>query len=219
MLDFALARHNMVESQIRTNRVTSSPLIAAFEAVPRERFAPEGQRAIAYVDEDLPIGGGRFLMEPMVYARLLQAAELRPVDSVLEIGCATGYGVAVLSPQVASVVGLDSAPELVDRGNQILADLQVENAALLTGEMEAGDARQGPFDVIILAGAVELVPPALLEQLAPSGRLLAVVRAHGQPFGAATMFEVTPGGVDQHVIFDASVPHLPGFRRPAEFVL
>ena len=92
MLDFALARHNMVESQIRTNRVTSSPLIAAFEAVPRERFAPEGQRAIAYVDEDLPIGGARFLMEPMVYARLLQAAELRPVDSVLEIGCATGYG-------------------------------------------------------------------------------------------------------------------------------
>lgn len=219
MLDFALARHNMVESQIRTNRVTSSPLIAAFEAVPRERFAPEGQRTIAYVDEDLPIGGGRFLMEPMVYARLLQAAELRPTDSVLEIGCATGYGVAVLSPQVASVVGLDSDPGLVERGNQILAELQVENAALLTGEMEAGDARQAPFDVIILAGAVEMVPQALLEQLAPAGRLLAVVRAQGQPFGAATMFEVTPGGVDQHVIFDASVPHLPGFRRPSAFVL
>ena len=219
MLDFALARHNMVESQIRTNRVTSSPLIAAFGSVPHERFASEGQRAIAYVEEDLPIGRGRFLIEPMVYARLLQAAEWRPIEGVLEIGCATGYGVALLSPQVASVVGLDSDPELVELGNQIIADLQVENAALLTGEMEAGDARQGPFDVIILAGAVKMVPPALLEQLASSGRLLSVARAHGQPFGAATMFEVTPGGVDQHVIFDASVPHLSGFRRPAESVL
>lgn len=218
MADFALARLNMVESQIRTNKVTSVPLIETFKEMPRERFAPATGQAFAYVDEDLPIGGGRFLLEPMVLARLLQAADLRATDNALEIGCATGYGAAILSRQVAAVVGIDAAADLVATGNQVLADLHIDNAALITGDMEAGYPRQAPFDVILISGAVEHVPADLLAQIGPGGRLVTVVRKADQPFGVATLFERTPNGVDQRVLFDASVPLLPGFRDGAEFV-
>lgn len=218
MTDFALARLNMVESQIRTNKVTSVPLIETFKDIPRERFAPANGQSFAYVDEDLPIGNGRYLLEPMVLARLLQAADLRASDNALEIGCATGYGAAILSRQVAAVVGIDIDADLVATGNQLLADLGIDNAALIAGDMEAGYVRQSPFDVIVINGAVEQVSEDLLAQIGPQGRLVTVVRKVGQPFGVATLFERTPNGVDQRVLFDASVPLLPGFRDRPGFV-
>ena len=107
MTDFATARRNMVECQIRTNKVTDQRLIDALAEVPRERFVPKAYRGVAYVDEDVPLGGGRFLIEPMVLARLIQTARVRPGDSVLDVGCATGYATAILGRLAAGVVGLE----------------------------------------------------------------------------------------------------------------
>src|SRR5579862_9609605 len=109
-MTYQTARTNMVESQIRTNKVTDPALIDALLSVPRELFVPAAMRSIACVDEDLDLGGGRCLMEPMVLARLLQSATLQPADRLLEIGCGTGYAAAIAAHLVAKVVGLESVP-------------------------------------------------------------------------------------------------------------
>jgi protein-L-isoaspartate(D-aspartate) O-methyltransferase len=218
MIDYATARHNMVESQIRTNKVTDEAIISAFETVPREQFVPKGLQGIAYVDEDLHLGGGRHLMEPMVLARLLQIATPGPDDVALDIGCATGYSTAILSKLVGTVVGLDDDAGLVDSGNKCLSDLQIDNTALIAGPTEQGYAKQAPYDLIVFAGSVEVVPDAILAQLADHGRLLAVVRsADGEP-GRATIYQRSGTQTGHRVVFDANVPALPGFRRAQEFV-
>ena len=130
MLEYATARRNMVESQIRTNKVTDAGLIEAFERVPRELFVPERLRGIAYVDEDIALGNGRFAMEPMVLARLLQAARPEPDDIALDLGCATGYATAILSRLVATVVALEGEADLAAEANRILSELEIDNAVV-----------------------------------------------------------------------------------------
>src|SRR3546814_4666510 len=134
MTDFAAARLNMVESQIRTNKGTDPGLVAACEAVAREAFVGEARRSIAYVDEDLEVAPGRHLMEPMVLARLLQAAAPQPGDMALDIGCATGYSTAVLARLVETVVGLESDRALMDTANRTLNALDVDNAVVVRSE-------------------------------------------------------------------------------------
>ena len=217
MRDYAATRHNMVEGQLRTNEVTEPRLIEAIEAVPRERFVPEHLRAIAYVDEDLEIAPGRYLMEPVVLARLLQAAEPRPEDVVLEIGCGTGYAAVLLGRLVSTVVALECAPELAAKAEGNAAALGADNVAVVTGPLAEGFARQAPYDVILVSGAVAEVPERLLGQLAEGGRLLAVVREDAA-VGRATLFLKRHGVISRWVLFDAAVPLLPGFESPQRFV-
>jgi len=217
MADYARARLNMVESQIRTNKVTDQRLIDAFLTLPREEFVEKAQRGIAYVDDDLPLGGGRYLMEPMVLARLIQTLEVRPTDVVLDVGCATGYSTAVLARLASTVVGLDPDAEMVADAAATLARLGIDNAVTVCGPLAEGCPAQGPYDVIVLQGAVPAVPAALIGQLAPGGRLGAVVCAPGSQ-GRAELTMRVGDVVSRRVVFDANVAPLPGFARQEGFV-
>ena len=222
MSDFAKLRETMVHGQIRVADVTDRRLLAALGSIPRERFVPSRNRALAYIDEDISVkdaeGGkpARFLMEPAPFARLVQACEIGPEDVVLDVGCATGYSAAVLALLVSSVVALECDVELARHAAENLAILGADNAAVVTGPLEAGYPDEGPYDVIILEGSVEFVPQALHAQLKEGGRLAAVV---GQGRSAvATLFVKEGGVVGERVIFDAHVRPLPGFERPRSFV-
>jgi protein-L-isoaspartate(D-aspartate) O-methyltransferase len=215
-MDYAAARRNMVETQLRPNKVTNEVLLDALAAVPRERFVPEALRTIAYVDEDIPVASGRYLMEPMVLGRLLQLAEVKRGDAVLDIGCGTGYTAAVLARLAGSVVAVECDQDLASRAVAILADLGVANVTVLEGELGQGAARRAPYDVIFIEGSVDAVPPSIVEQLADRGRLVTVVRRQG--VGRATLMVRIGGGVSSRVVFDAAVPPLPGFEAQPSFV-
>lgn len=217
-MDYALARLNMVESQIRTNRVTDPEVVGAFEQIPRELFVPKAKRGIAYADEALEIGAGRFMLEPMVLARLLQAAEPRPGDVALDVACGTGYATSLLSRMVSTVVGLDDDAGLVERGNGILSSLEIDNAALVSGPLPAGYRKQAPYNVILVDGAAELLPDSLFEQLADGGRLVTVEGGTAVGPGVAVLYEKRAGRIGRRILFDAGTPMLPGFRREPGFV-
>jgi protein-L-isoaspartate(D-aspartate) O-methyltransferase len=217
-MDYKAARHMMVEAQLRTNRVISPELIDALESVPRETFVPRQMAGAAYIDGPVPIGNGRSLMEPMVFGRLLQSAAIKKSDVVLDVGCASGYSAAVLSHVASTVVALEVDSELAGRASAALAQLGVDNVAVVTGPLTEGDAAHGPYDVIILEGMVPSVPKTLLDQLAEGGRLLAVVEDGAGP-GRATLFTRFGGAISHRVIFDAAAGRLPGFVAPVPFSL
>ena len=154
MPDYSTARYHMVECQIRTNNVNDPRLIKALQEVPRELFVPDPFRSIAYLDHDLKIADGRFLMEPMVLARLLQLAEIQPTDIVLDIGCTTGYAAAILARLAATVVALESDSLLAKRATATLARLEADNVVVVEGALNEGYAEQAPYDVIVVGGLV-----------------------------------------------------------------
>ncbi len=214
-MNYELARKNMVDSQIRTNKVTDPLVISALRSVAREKFVPEGKKGVAYIDDDLNIGGDRFLMEPMVFARLVQLADIRRTDVVLDVGCASGYSSAVLAQVASSVVALESDAELVSGATETLHELGVDNAVVVQGELAHGLPTQGPYDVILINGQVDQVPDSLREQLSEGGRLVAVVRDKG--IGRATVITRRGGAFGSRTDFDASVGALPGFVAETAF--
>lgn len=215
-MDYTAARHNMVENQIRTNRVIDPAVVAALAEVPREVFVPKAMRGFAYVDEDLDVGGGRFILEPLTVARLLIAAGIQPTDVVLNIGDATGYVTAVVSKLAQTVVALESDADWAGRATQSLTDLGVDNAAVVRGPLEQGYAAQAPYDVILLSGAVAEIPAALCRQLADGGRLAGVVGASG--VGKGTLVIRVGDTFGRRALFDAVTPVLPGFQAKPKFV-
>lgn len=215
-MSFAAARHNMVESQLRTNRVTDEAILAAFDTVPRELFVPAPMRSIAYVDEDLEVAPGRAMMEPMVLARLLQAADIRPEDVALAIGCGSGYCCAILARIANTVVAIESDSELVHRAGRILSDLSIDNVVFVEGHLAEGNPDQAPYDVILIDGAVEQVPDGIQRQLAEGGRLVTVVQRGS--VGRATLMTRRGGVVSSRVLFDAAVPMLAEFAVEPGFV-
>ncbi|MBI1181817.1 MAG: methyltransferase domain-containing protein [Alphaproteobacteria bacterium] len=216
MTDFAAARKQMVDSQLLPNRVTNARLIGAMGAVPREAFLPRSLRGVAYVDEDLQVAPGRYVMEPMVFGRLLQEAHVRETDAVLDIGCATGYSAAVLARLASVVVAVEEDAETAERASEYLAQAGVENAAVITGPLSEGYPAQAPYDVIVVEGAVQQVPAGILDQLAEGGRLVTVVAGRG--IGKATLFTRIGGVIGHRELFDAGVPMLLGFERETGFV-
>jgi len=217
MIDYAAARFNMIESQIRPNRVGDERIVGAMGELPRELFVPKARRGIAYVDEDLHVGEGRYLLEPMVFARLLQLAEIGADDFVLDIGCATGYSAAVLARLAGAVVAVESERAFVESAGATLVALSIDNVVLVEGPLVAGHPSQAPYDVIVLEGAVEELPEPLTDQLADGGRLVAVVRGR-DGVGRATLFVKSGEVLSRRAVFDASTPLLPGFARVPSFV-
>ena len=215
MSDYAAARLHMVQSQILPNNVSDPRVAEALQRVPRELFVPARLNTVAYLDEDIEVAPGRYLMEPLVYARLLQAAAVEATDVVLDVGCTSGYSAAVLAGLAASVVALESDAELAARASQTLADLGADNAVVVEGDLAVGIADQGPYDVIILNGAVSSVPEALTGQLAEGGRLAAVVEDNG--VGRIRLLRRQNGDISSHDVCDAQVPALPGFAPEAGF--
>lgn len=215
-MDYETARRNMVESQIRTNKVTHAALLAAMAAVPRERFVPAERAHAAYVDEDIPLAAGRYLMEPMVFARLVQLAEPEPSDNALLVGSETGYGAAVLARLVKSVTALESDPTLAAKGREQFARLSVIGATQVEGPLEEGWPRGAPYGQILLEGAAEVIPQVLFDQLADGGRLVAVILTEG--IGRAILHTKRANILSHRAVFDAAVHPLPGFAAERGFV-
>lgn len=214
---FDVARENMIEGQIRPNKVTDPDIIDAMSRVPRERFVPRHLQGIAYVDEDIAMGNGRYLPEPVVLARLLQAAEISKNDVVLDIGCGTGYSAAVLGCLAATVVGLEQDDAMANEADTLLHNLDVCNAVVIQKpDLTKGYPEQGPYDVIVINGSVAQVPQNLFDQLAEGGRLVTVVSDNGH-MGKAMLYERIGGHVSPQELFDAATPFLAGFERDETF--
>ncbi len=216
MSDYVAQRANMVESQLRAGRVSDSAVLDAMGRVAREEFTPKALRPVAYCDDDLPFGG-RVLMEPMVFARLAQLAALGPDDYLLDIGAGLGYSSAVLGRIVGAVVALESDPGLAEGARAALAAAGSDNVLPVEGPLEAGCPDEAPFSAIMVEGAVASIPPAWLDQLAPGGRLAAVLRP-GDGLGRATLFVKRDGLVSSRTAFDAGTPYIEGFEPVEEFV-
>jgi protein-L-isoaspartate(D-aspartate) O-methyltransferase len=219
MFDLAAARRMMVDSQVRTSDVTDQRIIAAMLDLPRERFVPERDASLAYLDRDVTVLAGsppRRLLKPMVLAKLIQAADVGPTDHVLDVGCATGYSAAVLARLARSVVALEEDSTLVRHARENLAAVGA-SAEVVSGPLPDGWPARAPYDVILLDGAVEVVPQHLLRQLAAGGRLVAVVgRA---PTSKAMRYLAAEDGQASSIpIFDAAAAPLPGFAEPQRFV-
>ena len=215
MIDPAVARANMVENQLRPNRIDDAGVLRAMGEVPRERFVPDALRGCAYGDEDLALGGGRYLIEPLALAKLLQTAAPTAGDVALVVGDITGYATAVLARLAGSVFCLlpqDEAPGPVEAR---LAETGASNIALAQGVPDAGLPAQAPFDLILLVGSVATIPPALVEQLGAEGRLVGVVE-HGRS-GRVTLVRKIHGALGRVTPFDAQIHRLPGLARQPAF--
>ena len=219
-MDYRAVRQNMVENQIRPNRVTDAAVIAAMADVPREMFVPDDVAGIAYVDEAAPLGDGRYLMEPLLLARILQGAQISADDVVLSIGCGTGYAAAVLAKVAKAVVAVEVNNELAEKAGALMVELGIDNAVVIEDTLADGYAKQAPYDAIVFCGAVEEVPDAVLDQLAEGGRLVSVVAPAGQSgaaMGKAVVMQKFGAAVSSVELFDAGTPLLPGFSKEKAF--
>jgi protein-L-isoaspartate(D-aspartate) O-methyltransferase len=220
MSDFSTARRKMVDGQVRPADVTDIRIIEAMLEVPREAFVPESRRALAYLDLDLDVSetgtAKRFLIKPAVIAKMLQAAEIGEDDNVLVVGCASGYVAAVAAKLARRVTATESGAALAATAGDVLARLGFGNVAVRAAAATDGDQSNAPYDVIVLAGATEIVPERLYRQLKEGGRLVGVF-AMSRPQRAVL---VTHSRADfgERVLFDAAAPVLPGLERPPAFV-
>ena len=217
--DFTAARNNMVDCQIRPNRVTDPRVLDAMRSLPREQFVPPALAALAYVDEDLPLGAGRVLMEPLVIARLVQMARIRQGERVLVVAAGTGYGAAVAAACGGQVTALEEDDALMAIALRVLPRL-APTVRLVDGRLSAGLPSSGPWDAIIIEGAVTAIPEAYAAQLSPAGRLVTVVAARGSAGGRAVLAEPLEGGrrLRSRDMFDCTTPLLPGLQPAAAFV-
>ena len=220
MSGFSIARQKMVDGQVRPSDVTDLRIIDAMLAVPREAFVPQNKQALAYLDIDLDVSEGgserRFLIKPVVTAKMLQAAEIKDTDNILVVGCATGYAAAVVAKLAGQVTATESDSALAARAKDVLAQLGIGNVTVRAADASEGDAANAPYDVIMLNGATEVTPDRLYRQLKDGGRLVGVF-AMTQPQRAMI---VTHSHADfgTRALFDAAIPFLPGLGRVPAFV-
>jgi protein-L-isoaspartate(D-aspartate) O-methyltransferase len=211
------ARLNMVENQLRPNKVTDERVIDVFLRIRRDLFVPASLRGVAYLDDDLPVGGGRHLMQPMVAARLLQALAVQPKETVLVVGAGVGYEAALLSLLARGVVAVEENLELARTGRSALVDHRIATVSYVEEPHRLGHRQRGPYEAILFGGAIAAVPAEIEQQLAEGGRLAVVLRPHGC-VGRATLIARTGGVLASRVIFDAATPPLPGFDAKPGFV-
>ena len=215
MIDFAAAREAMVDRQVRPSDVTRYPIIEAMLAVPREEFVPEALRPIAYLGEHVPLAPERVLLDPRVFAKLLDALSVGPRDLVLDVGCGLGYSAAVLARMAEAVVALESDPAMAAEAERLLGEQAVDTALVQAGPLADGVPAHGPFDAIIIEGAIEVLPEPLASQLKPGGRIAAICIDGSR--GQARLGLKTPSGIAWRRIFDATAPVLPGFAATKAF--
>lgn len=215
MTNFAAARHNMVESQVRPNGITDHRIIDAMAQVKREDFVPAERKTIAYLDDDVQLKEGRFLIEPMAFARMIHLALIKPTDKVMVVGAGTGYGARVIAMLAKSVVALESDPELFALAKDFLAG--ADNVEVVEGSLAEGHAARAPYDVIMVEGRIAAVPESLFAQLANEGRIVAAVG--NTDVSKMQIATLTDGHRSSRFAFDASIAPLPGFAsEKAAFV-
>ena len=216
MADFAERRRTMVDTQVRPSDVTSFTVIDAMLSVPREAFVPEAARDLAYVGGPVALSAARQLMEPRTIAKMLNALEVTPKDLVLEIGPGTGYTTALLARMAEAVVAVEEDEALARDAEAALLAQGADNAAVLTGSMVEGSARNAPYDAIAVFAGVEEMPQAILDQLKDGGRIVAVFMQGA--LGEVRLGVKAHGSVSWHMEFNATAPVLPGFARAPSFV-
>ncbi len=224
MMNTQMARHNMIDGQLEPNQVTDPRIIAALGVTPREQFVPEIYAANAYVDDNIPLGSGRFLMQPVALGRLLQAAQIEVGTKVLVVAGNTGYSAAVLAQLGCQVTMVEEQRELADRARRILSDMGVRQVEILTAALHSGDPAHAPYEVILIDGAVEIVPDALKQQLAEGGRLVTLVAAASGPeqqgvMARAVLLQRLQAQFAQIILFDAAVPVIPALKAHSDFTL
>ncbi len=213
--DYGLARNLMVDGQLRPNKVADRRILDAMRFLPRETFVPPSVANLAYIDQDLAVGRGRFMLKPLVIARLLQLARPRTGETALVVGSGTGYGAAILAACGVQVTALEQDPALIDIARRALCD---HNAITLTlGPLADGHAASAPYDLVIIEGAVRAIPEIVGRQVAASGRLVTIIKENGVA-GYAALAEPTTGGLRAQAAFDANAPLLPGLSPAKSFI-
>jgi protein-L-isoaspartate(D-aspartate) O-methyltransferase len=210
------ARFNMIEQQIRPWDVLDPGVLQLLSLVRREEFVPAALRHLAFTDTELPLKAGRTLLQPKVEARLLQELHLQPSDRVLELGTGGGYLTALMAHQAGHVLSLEPDPELAEAAQARLRRLGLTRAQVQVAALLGGAPSQGPFDAIVLTGSVAEVPAALLAQLKPGGRLVAVV-GHEPVMQAVMLRQAGSGEPARTELFDTVIARLPGAVEPAAF--
>ena len=207
----------MVDTQVRPSDVTKFPIIDAMLSVPREAFVPSTMREAAYVGENLDIGGGRVLLEPRTLAKMLDVLNIKPTEVILDIAPGLGYSTAVLAHMAEFVIGVEDDESRAEEAQSILSEQGIDNAAIIAGALAEGAAKSGPYDVIILQGAVEVLPDSLLAQLKDGGRIVSIF-AEGD-LGVVRIGYKMDQRINWRMAFNAGAPVLTGFAKKAEFAL
>jgi len=215
MHDYSLAREAMVDRQVRPSDVTRHNIIDAMLGIPRETFVPASQRTVAYVDQDVPLGKGRALLAPRTFAKMLDTADIRAGDTVLDVGCGLGYSSAVIARLCRGVIAVEPDETMATAAEANLSGLAIDNVAVLHKPLVEGVPSEGPYDVIVISGAIATAPTALYDQLADDGRLVAIWMQGGT--GQARLSVKSGQDVATRWIFDATAPILPGFEATHSF--
>ena len=210
MIDFTAARTAMVDSQVRPSDVTQYPIIDAMLETERERYVPLSQQDVAYVGEHLSFGEDRVLLDPRVFAKMLSEVQITPADLVLDVGCGYGYSAAVLSRLSAAVVAVESDETALREAAQSLEASGIDTVVLHPGPLAEGAAEHGPYDVILVEGAIAQFPQALTDQLREGGRAIAIFQEGA--LGQVRFGRKVGGDMVWNTMFDATAPILPGFE-------
>ncbi len=214
MPKFARARSQMIDGQIRTNKVTDTRLLEAMSVIAREDFVPLNMKNVAYIDDSVALGGGRYLLEPLVLARLIQALDLTTDDKVLDIGAGTGYSAAILAHLAGSVVAVEEIPLLIHTADSQLS--KFDNVKVVSSPLAEGHANKAPYSAILIEGAVGHIPESIIDQLAEGGRVVAVESGRG-PVGKAKIWRKHGGLMIATTLFEAGVPALTAFAHKRGF--
>jgi protein-L-isoaspartate(D-aspartate) O-methyltransferase len=216
-VDFAALRRAMVEGQVRTYDVTDAKLLAAMETVPRERFVPVARQAVAYVDQPVAVSANRSLLTPMVLARMIQALDIAVSDHILDVAGGTGYSAAVLAQLGGKVVAVEPDESGADMARNCAGLPDSARIAVVSAPFEKAAADHGPFDAVLVNGALELEPTALFQHLKEGGRLVVVMGAGRS--GRVMRYTKSQGHVSGMAVLDASAPLLEAFRKSEQFTL
>ena len=218
-MKFAQARSAMVESQIHTVGVVTPTILDAFRTVPRELFVPDHMMGLAYIDEDIPLGDGRVLIEPAALARMVEAANVQTSDVVLNVGDTTGYSSAFLSVWARTVVTMEPRAGQLDQARAVWAECSYCNIAPISCDATEGCPEHAPYSLIMMNGAVAEIPEIFVAQLSVGGRLAAVLKPDANAPGHAVIVQrIGNGKYSTNRVFDASMPYLPGFEPRRDFV-
>ena len=217
MGSFEDRRRRMVDTQVRPSDVTAYPIIDAMLAVPRERFVPDSWREAAYAGENVPLAPGRVLLEPRTLGKMLDAVSLKPTDVVLDVGCGLGYSSAVIARIAEAVVALEEDPDMAKEAESNLSAENADNAVVVEGRLAEGAAKHGPYDAILLQGAVETLPDTFADQLTDGGRI-ACLFMEGE-LGVMRVGLKADGALTWRFSFNAGAPVLPGFTAERSFSL
>ncbi len=217
MADYTARRTTMVDTQVRPSDVTKFPIIAAMLSVPRESFVPIDKRETAYVGECVDLGAGRVVLEARTFAKMLDALDIQPDQLVLDVGCGLGYSSAVISHLAEAVVALEEIDEMSVEAERLLGEYGADNAAVINATLIDGAAKHGPYDVLVIEGAVHILPATLSDQLKDGGRIGAIFIEDG--LGICRIGHKLNGRISWRYSFNASAPVLSGFETQDAFVL